>query len=131
MQKKTKNDKRYNEDNIQVENKKHKSIYGNLTETKYLQEKILQLENELKEKDEAFSFISNPQVEYLEKFFEKKMMELEERLKKNLEKKVIDVFEESIITKLDQKISSIEDIMSTSPATNAQKVLNWINNLSK
>ncbi|XP_067217133.1 putative leucine-rich repeat-containing protein DDB_G0290503 [Linepithema humile] len=111
--KKTKNDKTYDEDNIQVENKKHKFIYRNSTETKYLQEKILQLENELKEKDEALSFINNPQVKYLEKFFEKKMMELEERLKKNLEKKVIDVFEESVITKLDQKISSIEDIMKT------------------
>jgi len=93
--------------------------------------KIQQLETELKKKDEALSFASNQQIEHLEKFFEKKIVELEERLEKNLENKVKVV--ESVvgesINQFNQKISNIENMMSTSLATNVQKVLDWINNL--
>lgn len=85
----------------------------------------------MKKKDEALSFANNQQVEHLERIFEKKMMELEERLEKNLEKKVKvveNVVGESV-NQLDQKISNIENMMSTSPAFNVQKVLDWINSL--
>lgn len=83
----------------------------------------------MKKKDEALSFASNQQIEHLEKFFEKKMVKLEERLEKNLENKVVESVVEESINQFNQKISNIENMMSTSPATNVQKVLDWINNL--
>jgi len=107
------------------------SVNRDSIKKKSLVKKIQQLETELKKKDETLSFASNQQIEHLEKFFEKKMVELEERLEKNLENKVKVV--ESVvgesINQFNQKISNIENMMSTSPATNVQKVLDWINNL--
>jgi len=126
--------KTYDTDNAEAESSKVNTS-GDVIETKSLQKRIQQLEAALKKKDKALSFATNQQVEHLERLFEKKIMEVTERLEKNLEEKVKDVVENVklegsvIMNQFDQKISIIENIMSTSSAINVQKVLNWMNNL--
>jgi len=121
--------KTYDTDNAEAESSKVNTS-GDVIKTKSLQKRIQQLEGALKKKDEALSFATNQQVEHLERLFEKKIMEVTERLEKNLEEKVKDVvanvkLEGSVImNQFDQKISIIENIMSTSSAINVQKVLN-------
>lgn len=80
---------------------------------------------ELKKKDEIFSFATNQQVDHLDMFFDKKMMELEERLTKNWEKKVKNIVEDNaaMINQPDQKVSNIENLLSMSSSNNAQKLL--------
>lgn len=82
----------------------------------------------MKKRDKVLSFPSNQQIEYLEKLFEKKLMEFEGMLEKKMGK-VKDVVDS--INQLDRKISNIENMMGTSSAINAHKVLHWISNLPK
>lgn len=121
-EKKTKHDT----DNVQAENRKlYEPVNEDLIEIQRLQETIRQLQAELEEKNEALSYANNQPDKQLQRSFEKTIMGLEGRLEKHLIE-VKNVVTENV-NQLDEKISNIENTLSTLLTFNIQKVLDWIN----